>query len=102
MGVPDWAKLAATVAAATVGVVLWATNNFVSRAEMTQHMEQQSKDFSRVVNNQETYAQMERGTAANLSNINARLTGIEAKMEILLEGIMSAHEKNNAKHKAGN
>jgi hypothetical protein len=80
-GIPDWAKLAATVAITTVSVVLWANANFISRVEMNQHLDQQSKDFARVSSSQEHYADAERGTAQNLSEINGRLTRIETMLE---------------------
>jgi septal ring factor EnvC (AmiA/AmiB activator) len=80
-GIPEWAKLAATVAIATVSVILWANANFISRAEMNQHLDQQSKDFARVSSSQEHYADAERGTAENLSEINSRLTRIETMLE---------------------
>jgi septal ring factor EnvC (AmiA/AmiB activator) len=80
-GIPEWAKLAATVAVATVSVILWANANFISRAEMNQHLDQQSKDFARVSSSQEHYADAERGTAENLSEINSRLTRIETMLE---------------------
>jgi hypothetical protein len=81
VGIPDWAKLAATVAFTTVSVVLWANANFISRVEMNQHLDQQSKDFSRVAASQEHYSDAERGTAANLGEINSRLTRIETLLE---------------------
>ena len=81
VGIPDWAKLAATVAFTTVSVVLWANANFISRVEMTQHLDQQSKDFSRVVDSQEHYSDAERGTSQNLSEINSRLTRIETLLD---------------------
>jgi septal ring factor EnvC (AmiA/AmiB activator) len=80
-GIPDWAKLAVAVAAATVSVVLWANANFISRAEMNQHLDQQAKDFARVSSSQEHYADAERNTAGNLSEINSRLTRIETMLE---------------------
>lgn len=80
-GVPDWAKLAASVAVAVISVVLWANANFISRVEMNQHLDQQSKDFSRVAVSQEHYSDAERGTSANLSEINSRLTRIETLLE---------------------
>jgi hypothetical protein len=80
-GVPDWAKLAATVAVTTVSVVLWANANFISRVEMNQHLEQQSKDFARVAASQEHYSDAERGTSQNLSEINSRLTRIETLLD---------------------
>ena len=80
-GIPDWAKLAATVAVTTVSMFLWATSTFISRTEMVQHLDQQLKDFSRVSNSQEHYADAERGTAVNLSEINGRLTRIETLLE---------------------
>jgi len=76
-GVPDWAKLAVSVAAAVVSVVLWANANFISRVEMNQHLEQQSKDFQRVAVTQEHYSMAERETAKQLSEVNSRLTRIE-------------------------
>jgi len=81
VGVPDWAKLAVSVAAAVVSVVLWANSNFISRVEMNQHLDQQAKDFSRVSNSQEHYADAERGTSQNLSEINSRLTRIETLLD---------------------
>lgn len=80
-GIPDWAKLAATVAGTTVTIILWANANFISRTEMNQHLDQQAKDFTRVSASQEHYADAERGTAANLSEINSRLTRIETMLE---------------------
>ena len=80
-GVPDWAKLAVSVAAAVVSVVLWANANFISRVEMNQHLDQQAKDFSRVSSSQEHYADAERGTSQNLSEINSRLTRIETLLD---------------------
>ncbi len=80
-GIPDWAKLAVSVAAATVTVMLWATSNFISRAEMAQHLDQQAKDFSRVSMTQDHYADAERVTASQLSEINARLTRIETMLD---------------------
>jgi hypothetical protein len=85
VGIPDWAKLAATVAVTTVTMFVWASNTFISRTEMSQHMDTQSKDLARVQNTQEHYAEAERGTASNLSSINSRLTGIETKVEMVLE-----------------
>ena len=76
-GLPDWAKLAVSVAGATVAVVLWANANFISRTEMNQHLDQQAKDFARVSAGQDHYADAERVTASQLSEINARLTRIE-------------------------
>jgi hypothetical protein len=80
-GIPDWAKLAATVAGTTVTIILWANANFISRTEMNQHLDQQAKDFSRVAVSQDHYSDAERGTAANLSEINSRLTRIETLLE---------------------
>jgi hypothetical protein len=80
-GIPEWAKLAATVAVATVSVILWANANFISRAEMAQHLDQQAKDFARVTASQDHYADAERATAGNLSEINSRLTRIETMLE---------------------
>jgi len=81
VGIPEWAKLAATVAVATVSMILWANSNFISRAEMSVHLDQQSKDFARVSASQEHYADAERGTSANLSEINSSLTRIETMLE---------------------
>lgn len=81
VGIPEWAKLAATVAVATVSVILWANANFISRAEMAQHLDQQSKDFARVAGSQEHYADAERGTSQYLSEINSRLTRIETILD---------------------
>ena len=86
VGIPEWAKLAATVAVATVSVILWANANFVSRAEMAQHLDQQSKDFARVAGSQEHYADAERGTAQHLSEINSRLTRIETMLDTRVVG----------------
>jgi hypothetical protein len=80
-GIPDWAKLAATVAGTTVTIILWANANFISRTEMNQHLDQQAKDFTRVSASQEHYADAERGTSQNLSEINSRLTRIETMLE---------------------
>lgn len=99
VGIPDWAKLAATVAATTGTMFLWATSTFVSRGEMQQHMEQQSKDLSRLTNIQEKYADAEHDTARNLGDIGTRLTSMETKMEILINGLGPAKNGNgNGKH----
>jgi hypothetical protein len=84
-GIPDWAKLAATVAVTTVTMFVWATSTFISRTEMAVHMDVQSKDLARLSTTQEHYAEAERGTANGLGAINARLTGIETKVEMVLE-----------------
>ncbi len=81
VGIPEWAKLAATVAIATVSVILWANANFISRAEMAQHLDQQAKDFARVTSSQDHYADAERITASQLSEINSRLTRIETLLD---------------------
>jgi hypothetical protein len=88
LGIPDWVKLAATVAATTITMFMWATNTFISRTEMSQHMDQQSKDFGRMAATQEHYADAERSTAVNLGTINSRLTGIETKVELVLDGVV--------------
>lgn len=101
VGIPDWAKLAATVAATTGTMFLWATSTFVSRAEMNQHMEQQSKDLSRLTSIQEKYADAEHNTARNLGSIDTRLTSMETKMEILINGLGNQNVRNgyqNGKH----
>lgn len=85
-GLPDWVKLAMTVAATTVTVVLWATSTFISRTEFAQHMNQQTTDLQRVGSVQEHYANAEKDTAKTLYLIESRLTGIETKMDILVEG----------------
>ena len=81
VGVPDWAKLAATTASVTIAIILWAISTFISRAEMAQHLDQQAKDFYRVAAAQEHYSDAERGTSANLSEINSRLTRIETLLD---------------------
>ena len=80
-GLPDCVKLAATVAVTTMTAIAWATGTFISRTEMNQHLDQQAKDFSRVSNSQEHYADAERGTSQNLSEINSRLTRIETLLD---------------------
>lgn len=86
-GIPDWAKLAATVAATTATMVLWATSTFISRSEMVNHMDQQTKDFVRITASQEKYSAAEHNTARNLYDISNRLTSMETKMEILINGL---------------
>lgn len=85
-GLPDWVKLAITVAATTVTIILWATNNFISRTEFNQHMSQQSSDLQRVSTVQQNYAFAEKDTAKTLATIENRLTSIETKMDILVDG----------------
>jgi len=84
-GIPDWIKLAATVALTTVSMFVWATQTFVARTEMVMHMDAQTKDLNRMASSQEHYSDAERVTASNLGTINSRLTGIETKVQMVLD-----------------
>ena len=78
---PEWAKFAGTIIVTMVAMFTWATSTFVSRIEWSAHAEQQRIDLARVSEVQQTYATAEKGTAANLSEINSRLTRIETLLE---------------------
>ena len=78
---PEWAKFAGTIIVTMVAMFTWATSTFVSRIEWAQHADQQRIDLNRVSEVQQTYANAEKGTANNLSEINSRLTRIETLLE---------------------
>ena len=78
---PEWAKFAGTIIVTMVAMFTWATSTFVSRIEWTAHSEQQRVDLNRVTEVQGQYANAEKGTAKNLSEINSRLTRIETLLE---------------------
>jgi hypothetical protein len=97
VGIPDWAKLAAV--ATTVATFVWATSTFISRTEMNQHMEQQTKDFTRIAASQDHYAEAERVTARAINNVEVKLTGIETKVELVLDGVLKQGVKADARFK---
>lgn len=93
---PDWMKLAIAVAGTTVTMVMWANSTFISRVEFNNHMAEQTKDFARTVRTQEQYADAEKGTAKSLGTIESRLSSIETKLELLLDGaIVTQPRKKN-------
>ncbi len=85
--VADWIKLAITVLVTIIGAFAWATNTFVSRVEYSQHMEQQTKDLSDLKTVQGSYATEERSTANRLGGVENRLTSIETKIDIMINGL---------------
>ncbi len=99
--VPQWAKMVAaivgTAVTTTVAVILWANSTFVSREVYVAHARQQDLDIARIVQTQESYATAERLTASQLSAISSRLTGIETKVDIVIEG-MSPRNGTNGRH----
>lgn len=78
---PEWAKFAMSIGGTIILVLGWVEARFVSRVEWNQHATQQQIDMGRLVSVQEKYAIQEGGTAANLSEINSRLTRIETLLE---------------------
>ncbi len=99
--VPQWAKMVATVigtaVTTTVAIILWANNTFISREVYLAHARQQDMDLARLSQAQDSYANAERVTASQLSAISSRLTGIETKVDIVIEG-MSPRNGTNGRH----
>jgi hypothetical protein len=94
---PDWLKLSVSVAGTAITttalVILWVNGTFATKAELVSHNQQQLMDLSRLSSNQKDYADAEKGTSGSLGKIDARLTGIEAKMEIVLDSLPSPSGK---------
>ena len=88
-GIPDWAKLSISVAGTAITttalVILWVNGTFVTKTELLGHVSQQQLDIARVADTQKIYAVAEISTAKSLSEIQARLVGIEVKLQVALE-----------------
>lgn len=76
-GIPNWAKLALSVAGTTIVALGWMELRFVSRVEWANHQAQQALDMSEMKESQKSYAIAEKVTSNGLQSLTVDVAEIK-------------------------